>query len=200
MRVIDERSGNKRVVAFVITGDGRTEKEVLSALAERYNGRDKVLLFPKGSYSKKTGLEALNAVDEVFKLTGHTRYLVLLDREHFSEEKLHQKLSEIFTQYSLSGNNPYQIRSREIEICLVVLGKEKAIEEHIAELIWLETGEKLVAVPHLDIKALKSAIKTFLRTTGIKKRTKLIQTSKLENLEKAFKPLVEAIKLLEEET
>ncbi|NPA47690.1 MAG: hypothetical protein GXO14_03465 [Thermococci archaeon] len=90
MRVLKQSSAGTKVIAVVLTGDGRTEEKVLPAIAERYNGGDKALLFPKGPLSKKTGLNVLKSVLKVHELTGHTRYLLLVDKEHFDPEDLNK--------------------------------------------------------------------------------------------------------------
>ena len=192
MKVAESPSNNDKVVAFVITGDGGTERKVLKFIANRYNGKNKALVFQKSSLAKKTGLSALNAIDEVHRLSGYTTFLILIDKEHFTREGFEYKLARLFEKYELSGTNPYIITSDVFRVCLVVLGYKKAIEEHIAKLIELEFNESMPPE--------KSAIKTFLRTKGLKKYRRLFETARLENLEKAFKPLVEAIKVLEEET
>ena len=37
-------------IAFVITGDGRLEQVILNSIAKRYNGKDKIIYFPKNHY------------------------------------------------------------------------------------------------------------------------------------------------------
>ena len=37
-------------IAFVITGDGRWEQVILKSIAKRYNGKDKIIYFPKNHY------------------------------------------------------------------------------------------------------------------------------------------------------
>ena len=197
VRVVEETLPDGQAIAFVLTGDGRTESKVLSAIAERYNGRTRVLLFPKSKRSKKTGLGALEAIEPTYKLTGHARYLVLIDREHFSEEELHKKLSILFRNYRVETTDPYIILTGEFEIYLVVLGEKIAIEEHLAKLINLETGKEVIQLEHADIDSLKRQIKTFIKTNGHKTITKFIRSCKLKNIELAFKPLVEVLKTLE---
>lgn len=196
MKVAEQRSGEEQVIAFVITGDGRTEQKVLSAIAEKYNGKHKLLLFPKSSLSKKTGLGTLKSVNVVHKLTEHSRFLILIDKEHFDRHKLKRVLSETFKTYTLTGENPYVITSGDIEIYLVILGERIAVEEHIAALIELEFGVNLRGDMD-DIKELKSKIMTFIRTMGIKNYRNLIRNANIENVEKSFQPLVEVLKLLE---
>lgn len=196
MRVTDEHSSGEQVSAFVITCDGRTEQKILSAIAKRYNGKHKILLFQKSSLSNKTGLQALKSVRKVHQLTGYSRFLVLIDREHFDEHKLRYILSETFKAYELSGENPYIITADDVEIYLVILGERIAIEEHIAKLIELEFGENLAECIE-SIKTLKSKIRTFIRTNGIRNYRVLISSAKLENIEKSFQPLINAVKLLE---
>ncbi|WP_048197341.1 hypothetical protein [Methanocaldococcus sp. FS406-22] len=93
-------------IAFVITGDGRWEQVILKSIAKRYNGKDKIIYFPKNHYKiygedvKKTGLwcldflklekEKLNIFDKCKNL------LVLIDKEHIHKtEDIINKLNSL---------------------------------------------------------------------------------------------------------
>lgn len=197
MRVVEETPPGSQAIAFVLTGDGRTESKVLSAIAERYNGDTKVLVFPKSKKSKKTGLSVLEAIESIHKLTGYTHYLILVDREHFSEEKLRTKLSTLFGKYNIKTVEPYTILTEKFEIYLVILGEKTAVEEHVAKLINLEAGDDKIQIEHADIDSLKRQIKTFIKTSDHRKLRKFILSCNLENIEVAFEPLVKVLKMLE---
>jgi len=191
-------------IAFVITGDGRWEQVILKSIAKRYNGKDKVLYFPKSPFKslKKTGLscldilrlekEKLNIVKKCGKL------LVLVDKEHVSNvEDIAKKLEslEVFEDFKMENNEDIvkiigNLGNREIIIHIVIFGKEKCIEEDVSELIKLEFGE--------NINPDKNAIKDFLKSKGLKRKD-LIENAKIENLEIAFNPLIRVIKFLEGE-
>ncbi|ASJ09222.1 hypothetical protein A3L11_08275 [Thermococcus siculi] len=198
MRVVEEAPTNGQVAAFVMTGDGRTEQKVLSAIAEVYNGQGKFLLFPKSHFPKKSGLGVLEGIDEVFKLTGHTRFLVLLDREHFTKERFQSKLRELFNDYTLEGDNPYIVTTKQFEIFVVVFGNKNAIEEHIAELINLESQTTVISTEGSDVQSLKAQIRTFLKTSRHKKLKRFLKSCSTGNLEKAFDPLISVIRMFEE--
>lgn len=188
MKVSDTPKENS-VVAYVITGDGRAEYEILSPLAKKYDGK-KILLFPKTPIPRKiTGLKVLRSIKVVHKISGCTTYLILLDREHFTDFKLKEIASEIFGKCKIEGNNPYLITAHNFRIILVILGDKKCIEENIAHLILLEFNKK--------VEAEKGAIRKFLRESKIKKRSKLIEIASKENLEIAFNSLVKALEMLE---
>jgi len=78
-----------------------------------------------------------------------------------------------------------------------VQGDRVAIEEWVGKLINLELGRDAIELKHSDVKSLKSQILTIIRTYGYKTLTKFILSCKLENLEIAFKPLVDTLKSLE---
>ena len=188
MKVSDTPGGDS-VVAYVITGNGRAEYEILPPLAKKYNGK-KTLLFQKTPIPRKiTGLKVLRSIKVVHKISGYTTYLILLDREHFTDFKLKEVVSEIFREYKIEGDNPYLITVQNFRVILVILGDKKCIEENIAHLILLEFNER--------IEPEKGAIRKFLRESKIKKRSKLIEIASKENLEIAFNSLVKALKMLE---
>lgn len=188
MKVSDTPGGDS-VVAYVITGDGRAEYEILPPLAKKYNGK-KTLLFQKTPIPRKiTGLKVLRSIKVVHKISGCTTYLVLLDREHFTDFKLKEVSSKIFGEYKIEGDNPYLITVQNFRVILVILGDKKCIEENIAHLILLEFNER--------IEPEKGAIRKFLTESKIKKRSKLIEIASKENLEIAFNSLVKALKMLE---
>ena len=126
------------VLAVVITGNGRTEQKVLKYIAKRYNGKDKILHFPKSHKSKKTGLGVFDALKEL-EIIGYGKVIVLLDKEHFSREELIQKVKKILPGSQIQGSNPIRIFREDLEVHLILFGNEKAIEENIAELIRLES-------------------------------------------------------------
>ncbi|WP_099210773.1 hypothetical protein [Thermococcus henrietii] len=198
MRVLIQSPTGADIIALVLTGDGRTEEKVLPAIAKRYNGRDKILLFPKRPLSKKTGLNVIKSVPEVYELTGHTRYVILIDKEHFDLKKLDEICKDLFKDYVVTGSNPYVVRTNTLEVHIVVQGEKFAIEEWVGKLINLELGREEVKLEYSDVKSLKSQIMTVIRTYGYKTLTKFILSCKLENLETAFKPLVDTLKYLEE--
>ena len=71
---------------------------------------------------------------------------------------------------------------------MVIFGKNKCIEENVAELIKLEFGK--------DINPNKNSIKDFLKSHNLKRKS-LIENAKLENLEATFNNLIHVIKELE---
>ena len=179
----------QKILAYVVTGDGRAEYEVLCGLAKKYNGKYKILLFQKSPEHKITGLHVLKSLKTIYKINSYTTFLVLLDREHFDTHLLRKILSQEFTEFEIEGNNPYVIIAKPFRIFLVILGIHKCIEEDIATLISLEFG--------MDIKPDKTVIRRFLREKKIKSRVKLIESSKKGNLERAFRPLTQALHMLE---
>jgi hypothetical protein len=197
-------------IAFVITGDGRWEQVILKSIAKRYNGKDKIIYFPKNHYKiygedvKKTGLwcldflklekEKLNIFDKCKNL------LVLIDKEHIHKtEDIINKLNSlnVFDGIKVIKTTENLViieglsESRILKIYVVIFGNKKCIEENVAELIKLEFGE--------NINADKNSIKNFLKSINLKRNglKKLIEKAKIENLEASFNNLIYVIKELE---
>ncbi|AEF96278.1 hypothetical protein Metig_0728 [Methanotorris igneus Kol 5] len=203
MMLVSEESKDN-FIAFVITGNGRWEQVILKSIAKRYNGRDKVLYFPKSPFkhSRKTGLSCLDILRlekeklNIIKKCG--KLLVLIDKEHISSvDDITKKLESlrVFEDFEMENNGDIvkiigNLGNREIVIHIVIFGKEKCIEEDVSELIKLEFGE--------NIYPDKNAIKDFLKSKGLKRKD-LIEDAKIENLEIAFNPLIRVIKFLEGE-
>src|SRR3972149_6645296 len=84
MKLLRERKGLD-AEAFVFTGDGSTDSNILSWLCKRFDGKERFLWFPESplkSRSKATGLSALRALTLLIGQYQQTRLLLLIDREH----------------------------------------------------------------------------------------------------------------------
>ncbi|MFA4646172.1 hypothetical protein P8X24_02695 [Pyrococcus kukulkanii] len=198
MKVITTETGKEKIVAIALTGDGRTELKVLEAIAQRYNGKERAMLFPKsplGGTSKGTSI--IKTAELVAKITGITTVLIMIDREHVQD--IEGPLRETLKDAEIGPGNPIIARSKNMTILVVILGKKKAIEENLAELINLEAGKQVVD-PKLPVKELKSQIKYILKTEFGKPKSikKFLERCKMENIERAFDGLARALKLLED--
>ena len=190
-------------IAFVITGDGRWEQVILKSIAKRYNGKDKIIYFPKSPFkrSKKIGLSCLDFLMlEKEKLNIFNKcknLLILIDKEHIqSTDEVIKKLNslKVFDEIKINKNTENLIivegRLKDIivKVYIVIFGKEKCIEEHVVELIKLEFGK--------EINPNKNTIKDFLKLNKLKRKS-LIEKAKIENLEASFNNLIYVIKELE---
>ncbi|XRO77396.1 hypothetical protein ACO3VM_02375 [Methanocaldococcus sp. 10A] len=205
MLVIDGDNQPNNFIAFVITGDGRWEQVILKSIAKRYNGKDKIIYFPKSPFkkSKKIGLSCLDFLKlEKEKLNIFNKcknLVVLIDKEHVqNNEDVINRLNylNVFDKIEINKNSENLIivegklknKNNILKIYVVIFGKYKCIEENVAELIKLEFGK--------DINPNKNSIKDFLKSHNLK-RKHLIEISKLENLEASFNNLIHVIKELE---
>ena len=189
-----------------LTGDGRREQSLLKAFAERYNGKDFVLqlpatIAPLGHGNKLTGrfvgFSVLQTIKTYVSKYKFTRYLLLIDVEHFNDIDL---ISEI--KSNLTGFNQIKVTSlsqqafliscnigsHSLIIHAVVCGEKKCIEENIAELIYLEFGT--------HVKPIKPDIDRVLRQHD-SNLYKLIKNAKLSNLCQAFADLTAAFSNIE---
>jgi hypothetical protein len=189
-----------------LTGDGRREQSLLKAFAERYNGKEFVLQLPTaigplGHGHKLTGrfvgFSVLQAIKTYVSTYKFTRYLVLIDKEHFTDKDL---ISEIknnlhgFNQINVTSlaDQAFLIRcnmgSHDLTIHSVVCGEKKCIEENIAKLILLEF--------RTHVKPIKPDIDRVLNQHGSNLYL-LIKNAKSKNLCKAFTDLTAAFSNIE---
>lgn len=166
VRLIEELVENREnsLDYVVLTGDGRTDAEILKALCGKYDGR-KTIWYPKPPVKeRKTGVgifKASKIYAEKYKLT---RFLVLIDREHFFEiikgrRKDRRKRDEpkIIRDYlkntlnmrieqmtELTCKSAWLITGKHgshgMRIYIVIMGKKKAMEEELVRLILLESS------------------------------------------------------------
>lgn len=174
MRVQEElRDGDSgKVKSLVLTGDGRAEFRRLGYIAPKYDGDD-ILFFPSRperhlsivgkqratSHVEQPGLSALDAL-RVFKSNyGHSKFLFLVDMEHFSggtrnefERQLEEKLRELSQDgevdiESLSDGAfrcELAIGSQDILVLATVVGDEfECFEDGLAKLLEIEWGNEV---------------------------------------------------------
>lgn len=193
MRFLEElKDVSDEPIIAVLTGNGRTELRLLKYLAEKYNGDEKILFFPRLPIHPRpgSGLSALKAVKTYLKYKIHST-LFLVDKEHFRKEEVVKKIDTALRGFGIDIQNIELIREeweiallvkasvghREITIYVVILGENECIEEDIVKLVELELG--------LKIEPSKEVIHRILRKQGTSKYT-LVKNAQGSNLRKAF--------------
>lgn len=209
MRPIEDLKdcGNSSLVV-ALTGDGKLEKKILRALAQRHDGHDKALLLPTkaspiGAERRRTGrFSGLSAFQVIKTYVGKYRfsqYLFLLDIEHFSgnrtQEGLQSEISKALNGFGFADQNitqlndhAYRVRCtlglHRVRINTVLSGSDRRVEENISELLKLEHG--------LDIAPDKGAIQRALEQLGSNLHA-LLTSCCASNLSRAFSGLVAAL-------
>ncbi len=195
MRLVRDERGP--VDVYVLTGDGEHEYRVLEAIVEHYDhskmlrwiGRGGAELSYYRDYREKLvhaasiGLEGV--VRRLARLlesrVGAVKvdvYLVLIDREHVANKDavVEALRRHGFDVEDVGSPHPQYLRlkvrrgTRQVVIHLVVLGRRKSIEEHIAELI-----NKMY---NANVGASKKEIRRWLRAHGLDLREVLKQASR----------------------
>ena len=196
------------LVTVSLTGDGRREQQILKALAERYNGHDKLLQLPAtvaplGHGNKQTGrfagFSVLQTIPTYFKFN-YSKYLLLIDKEYITNSE--DAPLEMKNELSALGFDPVNVAtlkkqsflircklgSHNIMVHVVICGEDKCVEENIAELLFLEF--------RIRVEPKKPAIDQILKQKGTNLYG-LIKNAEPSNLEKAFRDLVAAFKSIE---
>jgi hypothetical protein len=207
MKAVSELGNiDAKLATISLTGDGRREQLLLKAFAERYNGEEFVLQLPAnvallGHGNKLTGrfagFSVLQTIKTYVTKWKFTRYLLLIDREHFNDEDL---ILEI--RNNLTGFNQIKINAladqaflinckvglHDLTIHAVVCGERKCIEENIAKLIHLEFGT--------PVRPIKADIDQALNQHH-SNLYKLIKNAESRNLSQAFTDLTSAFSSIE---
>lgn len=179
MRVVEDRGrvDDDRIVALVLTGDGKTEFRRLKPVARRFGG-DEALWFPqrperylptrgrqrRPTTAEKAGLDALDALELYKSRYGVTDYLFLVDREHVDEAvgpQLEAKLREVSTGETVSTTRladgafdcSCRVGSRDLSVHVVAFGDGFGfIEDCVAELLESEWGNSIEATGKDEFK------------------------------------------------
>ena len=93
-----------------LTGNGRTEYNVIQSLPKRYGSDNKSLLVAKSPYSYKsgTGLNALNAVKTNLSVYKVTNTLCVVDKEFLSDltkQSMKRKITRKLNNYGVRVNS-----------------------------------------------------------------------------------------------
>ena len=203
MQVQDElKETNIEHITAVLTGNGRKEFRILRAFDEKYNGTEKILFFPVRSQPYRgNGLQALRAVKTYQNIYGVTKYLFIVDKEAIEKDAS----IEVRSILTSEGVTVLDIRhlhiedeeallvissigSHEVVINIAINGREKKVEENIANLIELE----------YDMQVSPNETKRTLHSLGIKLEIFLRRANK-KNISLAFPSLNVALMHIEED-
>lgn len=193
-----------------LTGDGRTEYNVIQRLPKKYGGDNKSLLVAKSPYSYKsgTGLNALNAVKTNLSVYKVTNTLCVVDKDFLSDLTKQSMKRKITRKLNDCGVRVRSIKSIEVSheivfvvnaeitgrgnilVYLAVIGENKCIEEDIARLIRLELNE--------EVEPEKPQIRAVLRKNHLNLQS-LIDRARHINLAQSFPALDKIMRMIEEE-
>lgn len=210
MRVVADRGevDDDRIVALVITGDGKTEYRRLKPLAPRFEG-DEVLWFPQrperylstvgrrrsASTAEKAGLDALDALELYKSKYGVISYLFLVDGEHVdgvAAEALRTKLRDASTDEECGVTQmedgafrcSCRVGSRELSVHAVIFGEQFGfIEDCLAKLLELEWGNSIEATGKEEFKTRVN------EAVAGGTYQDLVEDARMENVRRAFPSL-----------
>jgi hypothetical protein len=188
-----EASG--KPLAYVIIGDGYTEVRILEAVGDKLN-HSEVLLYVRWGIS--IGLSAaLDTLAKLFSLDKRvSKYLLIIDREHVKsvDDVINGLLARGFT---ISGEERCYAEACHIftvekggrrgAVVVSIQGKERRIEENIAELIRMRYNE--------NVSSDKKSITEWCKRKGLSIK-EVVGHSNYELLEKAFPELIKALNTL----
>lgn len=219
--------GSQKPTFVVSTGNGNFEFDVVSAFAEKYDGRG-LLWFPKipkagmrvigrrrAAGGEVKGLPACRIVNTYPGKYGITSFVFLMDAEHvksaedvlnyFSEELRVRNLRlQEFEEgaFLIEGS----VGAHKVRVHTAVLGETKCIEENVARLVEIELkipidveGMRSRSEGKEFKKLLRKAVMEALRRRRLSVKD-LIDGASVESLERAFPSLSRIFKIVEKES
>lgn len=211
IRNLKEIGGESTHTIVVITGNGKTEGYILTALCPKYNGQGKYLWFPAPPRRKKvTGLKALNSVCE-HRRSNHDKFLFLVDRipcfegiaQGNEQEQVCRYLEKLKIRIEatdeLARGRAFVLRGylggHSLKIWTAIQGRTR-LEDEMSDLIRLKFGE--------EVKPEKGEIRNFVKrkypnVKGEKYYQALLKSASKKYLEQAFPGLCSVLKRMEKE-
>ena len=161
MKVVEELG--EQQIAVIITGDGSEDKEIIEALADRFNGKAD-LGYPAapGSLRGATGLSCLRVLKTYIRW--HSKFLLFIDKEHLGrdpKEEVRRYLQGIGIEVENADavNEIYifkgVIGSKTFILYVIPQGFEKHIEENVVRLIQLHFKDEVEPNLHVVKKWLR---------------------------------------------
>ena len=180
---------------MVLSGDSRIDMKVLERLCDIHNGPQIKVWFPGSTIPRRTGLNALDAVNLYPGKFKCYSFIYVADREHFrrdarAEIQAHLagvqniRIESIQQAYVLKG----RVGPHEIILYCIISGSQACIEEEIARLIELELGIPLDLSGNMDAEG-RARLKRDIRQTLHDNRSNiedLIMNAQTNHLNRAF--------------
>jgi hypothetical protein len=187
--------GAAEPLAYVLTGDGVTDEKVLGALCEKYD-HSFVLAAAGAPLRRSTGLAVVDSLAFLFEKIVRERItvLVLLDREHLTGvedfvNRLRERGFRVVSEERCGHEGCLLVTvergGKRGVVVLSVQGREKCIEEDLAELVRLIAGERVEP----------EEVHEWLKARGYRV-SDLIRRASANALEEAFPALTSALKAL----
>lgn len=149
--VVDEKGLKLRHV--ILNGDGNfPEKMILEIICEKYNDKEKIILYPRKEVKRISGVSALNSI-KTLGVRRYNNFIFIVDGEHIQEDPKSQvirKLSSIGIAYEdeiiplqdafliKCGTNPYKFN-----LYCIIWGPEACIEEEVKRFLELKLNIRI---------------------------------------------------------
>jgi len=194
------RKDQKTIMTLI--GDGRSEKNILPSIFERYNGNNILNWCPWLTRTRTdVGFSALRGIKQYPIYRTPNNFLFVVDKEHLEGDSLEEKVGHTFRGpfqiidiNSLSESAivvKYILYHREKTAYAVVMGKVKYIEECLSEFFEREMGLNLSPTKDIWVQ---------LKGHGIKSKhiKEIILKADMRNLSMSFPNLDLALTHIEQ--
>ncbi|KKN54190.1 hypothetical protein LCGC14_0594830 [marine sediment metagenome] len=210
LKLVDDEIGLE-LKHVILNGDGISpEKLIIEMICQKYNGKDKIILYPRTGIKRQAGLSALNAIKTLIS-RGYRNFIFIVDGEYIEEDedpkgKIKGKLNAIgigFGDEIIPLQDAFLLkcscRPYEFNLFCIILGPEVCIEEEIAKFIELKLNVR-VNIPEghknaLWRRTLKQEIRSILSKRELKRQ---LREANLRIIEDSFPNMCAVLNYIEE--
>jgi len=203
MKLVEDQKGFK-TIHLIINGDGTfPDKLILEKICEKYNGSDKIILYPRTGFKKQTGLSALNSIKTLVD-RGYYKFIFIVDGEHIEEDpksEIKTKLGEISINSEeeiIPLNDAFLMKcsygSHSLFLYCIISGPDTCIEQDVVKFLEIKLNRRIPIPENKNPKDLKKIIEQIANKKELKR---LLKESGRRKLEEAFPNICAVLKEVE---
>ncbi len=203
MKLVDDEKGIK-TIHVIINGDGTSpDKLILEKICEKYNGPDKIILYPRTGIKKQTGLSALNSIRTLIS-RGYYKLIFIVDGEHIrgdAKRDIKTKLGGIginSEEEIIPLNDAFLMKcsygSHSLFLYCIIWGPDTCIEQEVVRFLEVKLNRRIPIPDNKNPNELKRIIRQHANKNELKR---LLKESGRRILEDAFPNMCAVLKEVE---
>ncbi|KKK97922.1 hypothetical protein LCGC14_2647910 [marine sediment metagenome] len=193
MKLVDDQNGYDSSY-IIINGNGKyPDLLILKRICKLYNGRDKIIIFPRTPMKRFSGLSALRNI-RLFLDSGYRNLIFIADREHIKRDA-NAEIKSHLIGIRILGETPLQeafllkcrLGNRDFNLFCNISGLTNCIEEELLKLVELQLNIQINLPPIRRDGNWRSQLKAEIDKHANRKQIKrILNQAGRSKLERAF--------------
>ncbi len=203
MKLVDDEKGFQ-TIHVIINGDGTfPDKLILEKICEKYNGPDKIILYPRTGIKKQTGLSAINSIKTLIS-KGFYKFIFIVDGEHIqgdAKREIKTKLDEISVnseEVIIPLEDAFLMKCslglHNFSLYCIIWGPDTCIEQEVVRFLEVKLNRNIHIPEDKNPKKLKIIIRQHANKNELKR---LLKESGRRVLEDHFPNICAVLKEVE---